>query len=197
MDDARRKFLKGTLIAMSIGGGAVVTVPFISSMRSVQTRQEYLEEHSVLVDLSGIPPGGIKEVKWELSLNNTVMIIRRRAEDISKLYKPSPMLRDPYSQESEQPAFAETPYRSLREEYFVAINQCTHLGCGLLYSPRVEYGIYAPDDWHGGFYCPCHTSFFDLAGRVYQYSPAQKNLIVPPYHFINETHIKIGVTSAA
>jgi len=192
MDNAKRKFLKGTVIAMAVGGGAVVTVPFISSMRSVQTREEYLEEKSILVDISDIPPGGMKEVKWELS-HNTIMIVRRRAQDISLLREPSPMLRDPSSKNSEQPTFATNPHRSQREAYFVATNQCTHLGCGLLYKPDDMHEWDMPDYWRGGFYCPCHASLFDLAGRVYKRSPAQKNLIVPPHYFIDENHLKIGI----
>jgi len=114
MDDAKRKFLKQTAIAMTVAGGAVVTVPFISSMLPAQqSRKEYLEEHSVLVDISDIPPGGMKEVAWtiEWDLVSIIAIVRRTEQELSYLDQLLPELKDPYSEESEQPPYAKNIYR--------------------------------------------------------------------------------------
>jgi len=193
MDNAKRKFLKGTVIAMAVGGGAVVTVPFLSVFRSNQTRKEYLAEQNLLVDISDIPPDGMKEVAWTIEWDVVAImaIVRRTEQQISGLNQLSSQMKDPYSQQSEQPHYVQNIHRSSRKDIFIGINKCTHLGCGLLYKP--DHAENMPKDWHGGFHCPCHGSLYDLAGRVYKGSPAQKNLTILPYHFIDDNLIKIGV----
>jgi ubiquinol-cytochrome c reductase iron-sulfur subunit len=102
-----------------------------------------------------------------------------------------PQLRDPESQESEQPAYAQNEYRSIKPEVLVTVGICTHLGCSPTYRPDAG----APDlgaDWEGGFFCPCHGSKFDLAGRVYKSVPAPLNLVIPPHRYLSETELVIG-----
>ena len=195
MDDAKRKFLKQTAIAMTVAGGAVVTIPFISSMRPVQTEQEYLDEHNALVDISDIPPGGMKEVPWtnEWHLIGFIAIVRRTEQELSYLDQLLPDLKDPYSKESEQPPYVQNAYRSLRKDIFVGVNRCTHLGCKLLFKPHLEKHDWPDYARLAGFDCPCHGSYFDLAGRVYKGMPAKENLSIPPYHFVAENLIRIGV----
>jgi len=193
MDNAKRKFLKGTVIAMAVGGGAVVTIPFASLFKSDQTRNEYLAEHNLLVDISDIPPGGMKEVRWIIDWDvvGIMVIVRRTEQQTNDLNQLSSHLKDPNSQQSEQPHYMQNIHRSLRKNIFIAINNCTHLGCEVLYKPG--HAAYLPQDWHGGFVCPCHGSLYDLAGRVYKGYPAQKNLTILPYHFIDDNLIRIGV----
>jgi len=172
-----------------------VTIPFISSMRPVQTEQEYLDEHNALVDISDIPPGGMKKMNWLMAWNvvRIITVVRRTEQEISDLHFLQPLLLDPFSQDSKQPSYAQNIHRSLRKDIFVAINSCTHLGCGLTFKPDYAYERYGPDYWRGGFDCPCHGSYFDLAGRVYKGMPAKENLSIPPYHFVAENLIRIGV----
>jgi ubiquinol-cytochrome c reductase iron-sulfur subunit len=100
-------------------------------------------------------------------------------------------LLDPRSEQSEQPESSQNEFRSIRPEIFVAVGICTHLGCSPVYRPEVAPADLGPE-WKGGFFCPCHGSLFDLAGRVYKGVPAPSNLIIPPHRYVSETRIKIG-----
>ena len=123
-----------------------------------------------------------------------VYILRRDEEMLSRLNKTTDLLRDPDSAEVEQqPEFAVNQYRSLKPAYLVLEGSCTHLGC----APLAQFDVGPADDWFGGFFCPCHGSRFDLAGRVYKGVPAPKNLRVPPYRFVREDVIMIGAESGA
>jgi len=126
--------------------------------------------------------------KWR---GKPVWILRRSEESVAELSGMSDMLRDPDSEVEQQPEYAKNEYRSVKPEYLVVVGLCTHLGCSPKYRTKDDSeGLGA--DWKGGFFCPCHGSKFDLAGRVYKGVPAPANLVVPKYQFINETIILIG-----
>ena len=142
------------------------------------------------VDLSQLKPGQQMTVLWR---GKPVWVIRRTAAMLADLSRPNPELRDPSSLVPQQPAYAANAYRSIKPEYLVLIGICTHLGCVPRYEPHENERDLA---WLGGFYCPCHGSAFDLAGRVFKHVPAPINLEVPPYRYISEHMIEIGEGTA-
>ncbi|KTD25532.1 ubiquinol--cytochrome c reductase, iron-sulfur subunit [Legionella maceachernii] len=138
------------------------------------------------VDLSKLEPGQQVTVEWR---GKPVWIIRRTKEMLAQINGHDAQLRDPESLVEQQPSYAKNQYRSINPEYLVLVGICTHLGCSPKYTPtKNELGSH----WPGGFYCPCHGSTFDLAGRVFKGVPAPINLEVPPYQFISENVIVIG-----
>jgi ubiquinol-cytochrome c reductase iron-sulfur subunit len=163
-----------------------VLVPFISSMQpSARARAAGAP---VRADISRLEPGQMIRVKWR---GKPVWLVRRTDKMLEVLPTLDPQLRDPESQESEQPAYAQNEYRSIKPEVLVTVGICTHLGCSPTYRPDAG----APDlgaDWEGGFFCPCHGSKFDLAGRVYKSVPAPLNLVIPPHRYLSETELVIG-----
>jgi len=176
LDNSRRKFL--TIAASATAGvGVVLTaVPFVASWApSERTRAAGAPTE---VDLSKLAPGQMVTVIWR---KQPVYVVHRPQEAVAKLAAHDGSLKDPQSESSDQPAYAKNEMRSVRPELLVLIGTCTHLGC--LPKQRFEPGGYADlsPDWPGGFYCPCHGSRFDLAGRVFAGSPASVNLRVPPY----------------
>jgi ubiquinol-cytochrome c reductase iron-sulfur subunit len=142
----------------------------------------------IKVDISKIEPGAMITVMWR---SRPVWILHRTQAQISELSKLDSRLKDPDSKRAQQISECANGYRSLKPEYFVCVGICTHLGCIPTYRPEI-----APSDlganWEGGFYCPCHGSRYDLAGRVFDGSPAPLNLPVPPHYYINNTILKIG-----
>lgn len=182
----RRRFL--TTMATVIGGaGAVATaVPFISTMMpSAKTKAVGAP---VEADISGLGLGELKVLKWQ---GKPVWVLRRTPEMLAEIKASEENVKDPNSEHSIQPDYATNSLRALKDEFLVVVGICTHLGC----SPKhVSKGANnAPSEaWQGGFVCPCHNSFFDLAGRVYKGMPAQLNLTVPPYYFISSSIIVIG-----
>jgi ubiquinol-cytochrome c reductase iron-sulfur subunit len=182
----RRHFL--TVATLVTGGAGVVgaAVPFVSSFNPSARAQAL--GGPVQFDISKLEPGALAKVEWR---GRPIYIVHRTAEMLSSLTKDEGMLRDPSSKESTQPTYATNEHRSLRPEFLVLEGVCTHLGCAPL--PRFEV---APADlgpnWPGGFFCPCHGSRFDLAGRVFQGVPAPLNLPVPAYRFVNDNTLLIG-----
>ncbi len=186
VDCKRRRFL--TAAASVVGGtGAVFTcVPFISSMQpSARTRAEGAP---VEVDIAGLEPGKLTRVMWR---KKPVWILKRSPEMLATLNGREGELRDPDSQEPQQPPYAQNKYRSTKPEYLILIGICTHLGCSPTYIPAGASSQPRPG-WPGGFYCPCHGSEFDLAGRVTKGVPAPSNLVVPPHEYLTETELRIG-----
>ena len=182
----RRHFLT-VATAVTGGVGAIATaVPFLASFKP-SARAQALGA-PVEIDISKIEIGALLKVEWRGRL---IYILRRSPEMLAELKKDAALLRDPTSQDSTQPSYAQNEHRSLRPEFLVMEGVCTHLGCAP--APRFEV---APADlgptWPGGFYCPCHGSKFDLAGRVFTGVPAPLNLAVPPYRFVNDSTIQIG-----
>lgn len=184
VDQNRRRFLVS--LTSMVGGIGVLfaSLPFISSwFPSARARAA---GGPIEVDLSRLEPGQLMTVEWR---GKPVWIVHRTPEMNQLLANPNNELRDPTSELPQQPEYAHNPLRSIKPEYLVLLGVCTHLGCTPSYKPTLnELG----PGWPGGFYCPCHGSRFDLAGRVFKGVPAPINLEVPPYHFISDTKIIIG-----
>ena len=189
VDHGRRKALTGSVVAVGGIGGLLSTWPFVSSMSP--SAAALAAGAPIEVDVSKMEPG---QMIADTYRRKPVWIIRRTPEMIKSLSQVTGKLRDPNSDvETQQPDFAKNTYRSIKEEYLVLYGICTHLGCSPEYKPdHGEAGLGA--SWQGGFYCACHGSRFDLAGRVFKNMPANKNLEVPPYHFISENRLLIGLT---
>src|SRR5579864_3934885 len=184
VDLSRRKFLTAATIATGAIGAAFTAVPFIESWSpSESARAQGLP---VEVDLSKIDPGQMVTPVWR---KTPIYVVRRTPEMVAQVEGHDPQLKDPKSEESDQPPYAKNTLRSRTAEYLVLIGVCTHLGC--LPKQRFSAGELYPS-WPGGFHCPCHGSRFDLAGRVFGGSPASVNLVVPPYSYPKETLLLIG-----
>lgn len=184
VDEQRRRFLLVTSGVLGGIGAACALTPFISSW--LPSAKAQAEGAPVQVDLSRLEPGQQATVEWQ---GKPVWIIRRTKKMLAQLADNDEQLRDPQSLVEQQPDYAKNQYRSINPEYLVLIGICTHLGCAPKYRPvENELGPH----WPGGFYCPCHGSTFDLAGRVFKGVPAPINLEVPPYRFIDDHTIVIG-----
>ena len=185
-DPARRTWL---WVASAAGGvaGIATAVPFVSTLGPSERAKA--AGGPVEVDIADIPPGGSKIVEWR---GRPVWVLRRTPEMLAALQGHDAELVDPQSARNQQPAFARNEARALRPEIFVAVGICTHLGCSPTAAPAGSANPSLPDNWPGGFFCPCHGSTFDGAGRVYKNKPAPTNLEVPPYRFASETRLMIG-----
>lgn len=183
VDIERRKFLVTLTSIFGALGAAFATVPFIGSW--FPSAKAKAAGAPVTADISRLEPDQRMVVEWR---GKPVWIIRRSQENLDRLDKVS-NLRDPNSDVEQQPEYAKNTFRSINPEYLVLIGVCTHLGCSPTFVPGI--GDLGPN-WPGGFYCPCHGSKFDLAGRVFTGVPAPINLEVPPYRFIDDHTIIIG-----
>jgi ubiquinol-cytochrome c reductase iron-sulfur subunit len=182
------------LIATGLAGGAAAlatAVPFVSTL--APSERARATGGPVEVDLSDIPPGGAKTVEWR---GKPVWVIRRTAQMLASLKDHDDQLVDPQSLKDQQPAYARNEARAIRAEVFVAIGLCTHLGCSPSHAPAGAAQPGLPADWPGGFFCPCHGSTFDGAGRVFKNKPAPTNLEVPPHRYAGASRILIGEDSA-
>ncbi|MET1219110.1 MAG: ubiquinol-cytochrome c reductase iron-sulfur subunit [Glaciecola sp.] len=182
----RRKFL--TVATGVIGGiGAVgAAVPFVASWNP--SAKAKAAGADVEVDISGIEPGQLVRVMWR---SKPVWVVRRTPELLASLDKHEDQLRDPNSEVEQQPAFAQNRHRSLKDEYLVLVGICTHLGCSPQHLADGAFEQYA-EGIAEGFFCPCHGSKFDMAGRVFQGVPAPSNLVVPPYQYLDDNTLLIG-----
>lgn len=186
VDQDKRKFLVMATSAVGAVGVAATAVPFIGSM--LPSERAKAAGAPVEVDISKIAPGTMMTAEWR---GKPVWIINRTPEMIAELAKHNDMLSDPQSDvTSQQPAYCKNTDRSIKENIGVIVGICTHLGC----SPSAKMAMKGDmgDNWPGGFFCPCHGSKFDLAGRVLKGSPAPINLVIPPYKYINDTTLLIG-----
>lgn len=187
VDQKRRHFLT---VATSVTGGigiAFAVVPFLSSLKP--SARALALGAPVEVPVGMLEPGEMVRVMWR---GRVVFVLRRDPDMLSRLSDVTDLLRDPESADKEQqPKFAVNEHRSIKPEFLVVEGSCTHLGC----APLPQFQVDAADDWYGGFFCPCHGSRFDLAGRVYKGVPAPTNLRVPPYRFTREDIIMIGAES--
>ncbi|BCN92807.1 ubiquinol-cytochrome c reductase iron-sulfur subunit [Thiomicrorhabdus immobilis] len=182
----RRKILTGATGVVGATGATFLAVPFVSSWQPSEKAKA--AGAPVNADVSQLQPGQMLTVAWR---GKPVWIVRRTPEMINGLAPLDKELRDPASQQSEQPEYCKNPTRAVNSEYLVVVGVCTHLGCAPLYRPAIG----SPDvgaDWQGGFFCPCHGSRFDLAGRVFQSVPAPTNLEIPPHHYLTDSLIRIG-----
>jgi len=183
----RRRFLVAATSAVGAVGAGFTAVPFIKSWKPSARAQAV--GAPVQVSLHGLKPGQIMKVQWR---GQTIGVLRRSQETIDLLPQVDADLRDPQSAESEQPSFAQNEARALKDEYLVVNMHCTHLGCVPQLVPEVGPQPFE-DNWKGGFFCPCHKSKFDMAGRVYKGVPAPANLRIPPYSFLDDRTLVIGV----
>lgn len=188
VNTGRRRFLTATTAVVGGAGAIFAAVPFIKSWKPSARAQQ--AGAPVTVDVSRLLPGQRLTVTWR---GQPVWLIRRTEEQVAALPSLDGRLRDPNSENPEQqPAYAANPTRSIRPELAVLIGICTHLGCVPLFRPEMQPQPFDAE-WKGGFYCPCHNSRFDLAGRVFEGVPAPTNLRVPPYHFVSDNALVIGV----
>ena len=185
VDKKKRKFLRRVTTVLGLAGVAAAGVPFAASM--LPSKQVEEAGGPVTVKVKDMKPGDQLTVIWR---GKPIWIIKREKTALDTLPEISALLRDPQSKIEQQPAYAQNLYRSRNPEFLVLVGICTHLGCTPTYRPDVG-GI--DKDWPGGFFCSCHGSKFDLAGRVYKGVPAPINLEVPPYVFLNDDEILIGL----
>lgn len=187
---ARRRAIVRATTALSAIGVAVATLPFIESMLPSEAAKA--GGAPVGVDITNIEPGTLLMVEWR---GKPVWILHRSQKMIQLLDRDHERLSDPDSEVPQQPLYCKNAMRSIKPEYLVAVGICTHLGCVPTFRPEG-----APTDlgseWHGGFYCPCHGSKYDLAGRVYKGVPAPTNLVIPPHNYSSDSHLVIGINLA-
>lgn len=187
VDAEKRRFLTKAACAMGAVGTGFLAVPFAVSMKP-SAKAEALGA-PVEVDIEKLEPGQRVVVLWR---GKPVWVMKRTAEALATLQSLDNTVADPSSEMSIQPATSKNEVRSIRPEIFVAVGVCTHLGCSPVYRPEVAPADLGPD-WKGGFFCPCHGSKFDMAGRVFKGVPAPTNLEIPPYHFANDSRIVVGL----
>ena len=189
VDQGRRTWVAITAGAGAIGGVAAA-VPFVSTF--APSERAKAAGAAVEANISALKPGEKMTVEWR---GKPVWILRRTKEQLESLKKIDAQLADPKSLRNADdltPAYARNEYRSIKSEYLVAVGICSHLGCSP--SDKLQAGAQPslPDDWQGGFLCPCHGSTFDLAGRVFKNKPAPDNLEVPPHMYLSDTVLLIG-----
>ena len=183
------KTRRNLVVATSVVGGAAsigAAVPFVASM--LPSERAKAAGAPVEIDISAMAPGELKVIEWR---GKPVWVIRRTEEMLASLKTVAGKLIDPASKDSTQPDYAQNEHRSRKPELMVMEGVCTHLGCSPQMKPadaKAEMG----GDWAGGFYCACHGSKFDLAGRVFRGAPAPTNLVVPPYTFLSDSTLLIG-----
>lgn len=188
VNSTRRRFLTAATSAVGVAGVVGVAVPFVGSWNP--SAKAKAAGAPVKFDISKLEPGQMSVPEWR---GQPVYVVNRTEAQLAELPKLNGKLKDPDSKNPEQqPPYITGIDRSLKPNLLVIVGLCTHLGCAPKYIPEVGPGP-AGDDWVGGFFCPCHGSKFDLAGRVFEGVPASANLRVPPYSYESDTVIVIGV----
>ncbi len=189
VDNSRRHFLTVATAETGVVGVGMAAIPFLSSLKP-SARAQALGA-PVEVPLGSIQPGEMVRVIWR---GKVIYVLRRTEEMLSRLEGNDELLRDPASEVVEQqPEYAANTMRSIKPDYLVVEGSCTHLGC----APLEDFDVRPAENWTGGFFCPCHGSKFDLAGRVHKGVPAPTNLRVPPHRFVRDDLILIGQDSGA
>ncbi len=187
VNEGRRRVLTALTSVVGAAGVVGAAVPFVNSWNpSAKARAAGAP---VEFNVSKIEPGARVTVEWR---GKPVYIVRRTKEALESLNTVEARLRDPASEKSVQPDYAKNPTRSVKEEFLVMLAICTHLGCAPEYRPEVGDQSVGDSNWLGGFFCKCHGSKFDLAGRVFAGVPAPTNLEIPPYTFLSDDVILIG-----
>lgn len=188
----RRTLTAATSVVGAVGAGFVV-YPFLAAW--APSEKAKAAGAPVEADISKLEPGQMLRVKWR---GKPVWIVYRTEQNLNDLSSLDGELLDPASDDTgQQPEYCKNPTRSIKEKYLVAVGICTHLGCSPTYRPDLGAADLGGDAWKGGFFCPCHGSKFDLAGRVYSGVPAPKNLEIPPYHYLTDTTILVGADGGA
>jgi ubiquinol-cytochrome c reductase iron-sulfur subunit len=187
VDVDKRRFLTNATTVVGGIGAIAVAIPFISSLSPSARAQA--AGAPVSVDISKLAMGQMITAEWR---GKPVWVLRRSEETLETLTTLVSELRDPNSDNTDQqPDYCKNPGRSIRDDVLVVVGICTHLGCSPTHRPELAPEDLGPD-WKGGFFCPCHGSTFDLAGRVYSGVPAPTNLVVPPYRYLSENQLLIG-----
>ena len=188
VDTGRRRFLVTSTSVVAAVGAGFVAVPFVSSWMPSERAKN--AGAPVEVDISKVAEGQMLTVEWQ---SKPVWIVKRSKKTLEDLRKNDDTLRDPASENvDQQPAYAQNENRSIKPEILVLVGICTHLGCSPTFRPDIGAADLGGESWLGGFFCPCHSSKFDLAGRVYQGVPAPTNLVVPPHKYLSDNVILIG-----
>ncbi|MEG0223708.1 MAG: ubiquinol-cytochrome c reductase iron-sulfur subunit [Comamonas sp.] len=193
IDSSKRTWIITSACAGAVGGVATA-VPFVSTFQPSEKAKA--AGAAVEVDISALKPGEKVTVEWR---GKPVWIIKRSPEQLAELPSLDGQLADPKSQRKPSeltPEYARNEHRSIKPEIMVAVGICTHLGCSPVDKLHAGPQPSLPDDWKGGFLCPCHGSTFDLAGRVFKNKPAPDNLEVPPHKYLSETKLLIGEDKA-
>ncbi len=181
----RRMLITATAGVGAVGAGFAL-VPFISYWQpSARAKALGAPEEA---DISKLEVGALLRVKWR---GKVCWIVHRSEETLKSLKEDTAHLLDPDSEVPQQPDYCKNWHRSIKPEYLVAVGICTHLGCSPTYRPDIAPADLGPD-WKGGFFCPCHGSKFDMAGRVFKGVPAPTNLVIPPHKYLSDTRILIG-----
>ena len=186
VDQGRRRLLVTATALTGAVGAVLAATPFLASWKP-SARAKALGA-PIEIDISKLEAGAMLKVEWR---GKPVWVVRRTPEMLKQVDAATPFLLDPNSEASVQPAYAKNVDRSSKPEYFVVLGVCTHLGCAPMAKFQAE-DVTVSADWPGGFYCPCHGSKFDLAGRVFKGVPAPANLTVPPYSFVSDGRIVVG-----
>ncbi len=187
IDAGKRRFLIGATSVVGGIGGVAAAYPFVMSM--FPSERARAAGAPVEQDIAKIEPGQQITLEWR---GRVVWVINRTKQMLETLPKLDARLADPNSDVPQQPPYCKNEHRSIKPEYLIMVGICTHLGCSPTYRPEVAPGDLGAD-WLGGFFCPCHQSKFDLAGRVYKGVPAPTNLVVPPHKYLSDTMIVVGV----
>jgi ubiquinol-cytochrome c reductase iron-sulfur subunit len=190
VNKSRRRFLIGSTTLVSAAGGVGVAVPFVGSWNP--SAKALAAGAPITIDISRLEPGELlgPMPAWR---GQPVFVMKRTEETLNSLRENTAHLADPTSEKLEQqPDYAHNEFRSRKPEVMVMVGLCTHLGCSPKLFAEVEPQDFDPQ-WKGGFFCPCHGSMFDLAGRVYSGVPAPTNLRVPPHYYVNDDVIVIGL----
>ena len=193
MSDQQVDKSRRTWVAIACGAGAVggvaTAIPFVSTFQPSERARA--AGAAVEVDISTLQPGEMVTVEWR---GKPVWIMRRTPEQLASLAKTDPQVADPNSDRTQYPTpeYAKNQHRSIKPEVFVGVGICSHLGCSPIskFTPGAQPSL--PDDWQGGFLCPCHGSTFDVAGRVFKNKPAPDNLEVPPHMYLSDSKLLIG-----
>lgn len=186
VDQGKRRFLVAATTVVGGTAAAAVAVPFVSSM--MPSERAKAAGAPVQIDISKVEPGAMVTEEWR---GKPVWIINRTPEMLANLSKHDDKLTDPKCEVvTQQPVYCNNESRSIKPNLMVLVGICTHLGCSP--SPKLQANGDMGADWPGGFFCPCHGSKFDLAGRVFNGSPAPINLVVPPHKYLSDTVLVVG-----
>lgn len=187
VNKTRRRVLTAATSVVGAVGVVGAAIPFVGSWNP--SAKAKAAGAPVRANISKLEPGQMITVEWR---GKPVYIVRRTTDAIEGIGKVSNLVRDPDSEEPQQPEYARNLGRSIKDEYVVLLGLCTHLGCAPLYRPEVGAADLGGDEWQGGFFCPCHGSRFDMAGRVYRGVPAPTNLEVPPHRYESDQLLVVG-----
>ena len=187
VDKGKRRFLVTSTSVVGAVGAGFVAVPFVSSWMPSERAKN--AGAPIEADISRLEEGRMMTVEWQ---SKPVWIVRRSEKTLADLETNNAALRDPASENpDQQPAYAQNQHRSIKEDVLVLVGICTHLGCSPTFRPDIAPADLG-EDWLGGFFCPCHSSRFDMAGRVFAGVPAPTNLSVPPHYYVSDNVILVG-----